>query len=79
MPAELADVQRRALGIGDINSPRSVSFCRSRSNARPSASVPEKAIATHRIPAAASSTARPSRTNPNANTRTHDTAKKSVV
>ena len=60
-------------------SARSVSLWRSRSNVRPSASVPENAIAIHRIPAAASSTALPSRTNPKANTSTHDTAKNAVV
>ena len=60
-------------------SARSVSLCRSRSNVRPSASVPEKAIAIHRIPAAASSNARPSFTNPKEKTSTHDTAKNAVV
>ncbi len=65
---------------GASSSARSVSAWRSRSNARPSASVVEKAIATQRMPAAAPSTGRPSgRTNANANTRTQDTAKKSVV
>ena len=78
MPASLP---RYSAGrsAGDIRSPRSVSFCRSRSNARPSASVPEKAIATQRIPDAAPSTATPSRTKLNENTSMTDTAKKSVV
>ena len=64
---------------GAIISALSVSLCRSRSNVRPSASVPENAIAIHRIPAAASSSGRPSRTKLNANTRTQAPAKKSVV
>ena len=59
--------------------PASVSDCRSRSNARPSASVPAKAIEIHRMPAAPSSGARPSRTRAKAKTSTHETAKKSVV
>ena len=46
---------------------------------RPRASVPEKAIAIHRIPAAASSGAWPFFTNANAKISTHEIAKKSVV
>jgi hypothetical protein len=64
---------------GAINSARSVSDCRSRSNARPSASVPEKAIAIQRMPAAPSSGAFPSFTSANAKNSTHEMAKKSVV
>src|SRR5919204_2750009 len=68
-----------ARGAGASNSARSVSAYRSRSNVRPSASVPENAIAIHRIPAAASGGAWPSLTNANEKTSTHDTAKNSVV
>src|SRR5581483_8717685 len=68
-----------ARGAGASRSAFTVSPYRSRSNVRPSASVPEKAIAIHRMPAAASSRARPSRTNAKENTSTHATAKKSVV
>ncbi len=57
----------------------SVSLTRSRSKVRPRASVPEKAIAIHRMPAAASSSGRPSFTKPNANTSTHEAAKNVVV
>ena len=45
---QLADVDRRP-SAGASSSARSVSLWRSRSNVRPSASVPENAIATHRI------------------------------
>src|SRR5512139_1753760 len=60
-------------------SARSVSVCRSRSNVRPSASVPANAMAIHRIPAAASSSGWPSLTSANAKTSTQDTAKNAVV
>ena len=56
---QLADIERRPIERAPACSARSVSFCRSRSNVRPSASVPENAIAIHRMPAAASSTASP--------------------
>ena len=54
------------------------SAARARTCARAPA-CPENAIAIHRMPAAASSTGLPSRTKPNANTSTQDTAKNSVV
>ena len=60
-------------------SARSVSACRSRSKVRPSASVPENAMAIQRMPAAASSSGRPSLTSANENTSTHAAAKKTVV
>ena len=41
--------------------------------------MPAKAIAIHRMPAAASSSGRPSRTRAKANTRTQDAAKNIVV
>ena len=73
--------RRRCAGrlAGASISARSVSACRSRSKVRPSASVPAKAIAIHRIPAAASSSGRPSLTSAKANTSTQDTAKNTVV
>ena len=45
----------------------------------PSASVPENAMAIHRMPADTFATARPSSTKAKANTSTHDTAKNTVV
>src|SRR5262249_20856390 len=68
-----------ARGAGASSSARRVSAYRSRSNVRPSASVPENEIAIHRMPAAASATTNPSRTSAKANTSTHETAKNSVV
>ena len=56
-----------------------MSAWRSRSNVRPSASVPENDSAIHRMAAATSSSGTPSFTNPNAKMSTTVTAKKIVV
>src|SRR5436190_4758442 len=68
-----------ARGTGASSSARSVSPYRSRSKVRPSASVPANSIAIHRIPAAASSSGSPCLTNAIENTRTQESANKSVV
>ena len=59
---QLADVDGRAGRPAPASAPAASRSCRSRSNVRPSASVPENAIAIHRMPAAASSSGRPSLT-----------------
>ena len=51
-PEQLADIERRPIDRRQQQRPQRLA-CRSRSNARPSASVPENAIAIQRIPAAA--------------------------
>ena len=73
-PAKMAD-----RSTGASSSPRSASWCRSRSNAGPRASVPENATAIHRMPGAAPSTGCPARTKANEKTSTHEMAKNSVV
>ena len=62
-----------------MSSARRVSPYRSRSNVRPSASVPENVSAIQRMPDAASSAGTPSFTNATEKIRRQEMAKKSVV
>ena len=76
---ELAEVDGGALGRRQQQRAERLGLALPLEGRGSSASVPENATVTQRMPAAASSIARPSRTNANAKMSTHDTAKNTVV
>ena len=78
MPEQLADVDRRPRRRRQQQRPQRLAVALALEGAAERQRA-ENAIAIHRMPAAASSTACPSLTNAKANTSTHDTAKNSVV